>query len=62
VEEILGIIAIVLIAFVLGAKVGKETTNSDMYHRDYNKCVKTLPRDKDCKAKKIIFEVYDNEK
>lgn len=53
-----------LFAFLIGAKVGKETTESDMYHRDYKKCVSNLPRSKDCVATEVLFkhvEVLNNE-
>lgn len=48
-------------SFLIGAKVGKETTESDMYHRDYDKCVESLPRDKDCEAVYIVFKEIDND-
>lgn len=52
-------IGVVLLAFtfLIGAKVGKETTNSPMYHRDYQECIKSLPRDRDCVAVKVLFKV-----
>lgn len=46
-----------IFSFMIGAKVGKETTESDMYHRDYKKCVENIPRNKDCVAVKIEFKV-----
>lgn len=51
-------IGVVLLAFtfLIGAKVGKETTNSPMYHRDYQECIKSLPRDRDCVAVKVLFK------
>ena len=45
---------------MIGAKVGKETTESDMYHRDYKKCVESIPRNKDCVAVKIEFKVVQD--
>ena len=45
-----------LFAFLIGAKVGKETTESDMYHRDYKKCVENLPRNMDCVATEVLFK------
>lgn len=54
------IIVCCLFSFMVGAKVGKETTESDMYHRDYNKCVENIPRNKDCVAVKIEFKVVES--
>ena len=45
-----------LFAFLIGAKVGKETTESDMYHRDYKKCLENLPRNMDCVATEVLFK------
>ena len=45
-----------LFAFLIGAKVGKETTESDMYHRDYKKCIEKLPRNMDCVATEVLFK------
>lgn len=45
-----------ILSFMIGAKVGKETTESDMYHRDYKKCIENIPRSKDCVAVKIEFK------
>ena len=50
------IMLIILCIFLLGAKVGKETTESDMYHRDYQECIKELPRNVDCVAVKVQFK------
>ena len=57
------LIGVVLLAsaFLLGAKVGKETTKSPMYHRDYKECIKSLPRDKDCVAVKVLFKEVGGE-
>ena len=49
----------IIISFLGGAKVGKETTQSPMYHRDYKECISELPRNKDCVADKILFKVVD---
>lgn len=49
----------IIISFLGGAKVGKETTQSPMYHRDYKECISKLPRNKDCVAEKILFKVVD---
>lgn len=43
--------------FLTGAWVGSNTTENDMYHRDYKKCVENIPRNKDCVAVKIEFKV-----
>lgn len=51
-----------LFSFFIGAKVGKETTESDMYYRDYRECVSELPRNLDCEAVKIIFKEVDDER
>lgn len=53
-----GVLALI---FMLGAWVGKNTTESEMYHRDYRICVAELPRSKDCEANYIIFKVVDSE-
>lgn len=52
----------IIISFLGGAKVGKETTQSPMYHRDYKECISKLPRNQDCVADKIVFKVVDNGK
>lgn len=51
----------IIISFMGGAKVGKETTESSMYHRDYKECISELPRNQDCVAVKIVFKVVENE-
>lgn len=51
----------VAFSFLIGAKVGKETTESDMYHRDYDKCVSSLPRNKDCVAVKVDFKIVNKD-
>lgn len=57
------LLGVVLLAFtfLIGAKVGKETTNSSMYHRDYKECIKSLPRDRDCVAVKVLFKEVGGE-
>lgn len=52
---LLGVVLLAL-TFLIGAKVGKETTNSPMYHRDYQECIKSLPRDRNCVAVKVLFK------
>ena len=46
-----------LITFIFGV-----STDNDMYKRDYALCVKELPRNKDCKPSKIIFEIVNNKR
>ena len=48
-------------SFLVGYVVGEETTESDMYHRDYKKCVETLPRNKGCEAVYIVFKEVGND-
>lgn len=58
-------LVIIMFVFLVGAKVGKETTESDMYHRDYKKCIENLPRNMDCVATEVLFkhvEVLNNER
>lgn len=47
---------IFLVGFIIGAKVAKETTESDMYHRDKKICLEELPRNMDCVAVKVLFK------
>ena len=56
----LTLIMFCIFSFVIGAKVGKETTESDMYYRDYKKCVENVPRNKDCVAVKVEFKVVQD--
>lgn len=60
-KALVGMVLIaIIISFLGGAKVGKETTESPMYHRDYKECISKLPRNQDCVAVKIIFKVVEN--
>ena len=51
---------LVLLTFFIGAKIGKETTESDMYHRDYRECISELPRNLDCEAVKVVFKEVES--
>lgn len=57
-------LALLLLAVISVIRVNSEKTNpeSDLYDRDYNLCIKDLPRNKDCVAVKIIFKEVNNEK
>lgn len=61
-KVLVGIVFIaIIISFLGGAKIGKETTQSPMYHRDYKECISKLPRNQDCVAVKIVFKVVERE-
>lgn len=50
------VILTLMFGFIIGAKVGKETTESDMYHRDRNICLEELPMNLDCVATEVLFK------
>ena len=61
-KALVGMVLIaIIISFLGGAKVGKETTESPMYHRDYKECISELPRNQDCVAVNIVFKVVEKE-
>lgn len=57
------LLAAFLIGLLGGAKLYKVTSSlEELENKSYQECIKSLPRDKDCKIKSIQYEiVYKND-
>ena len=52
------ILAVFLVGFLGGAKFYQLTSNLEkLEKKSYQECIKSLPRDKDCKIKLIQYEI-----
>lgn len=57
------LLAVFLAGLLGGAKLYKVTSSlEELENKSYKECIKSLPRDKDCKIKSIQYEiVYKND-
>ena len=55
------LLASFLIGFLGGAKFYQLTSSlEELENKSYQECIKSLPRDKDCKIKLIQYEIVQN--
>ena len=55
------LLAVFLAGLLSGAKFYQLTSNlEELEKKSYQECIKSLPRDKDCKVKSIQYEIVQN--